>query len=79
MITFGKAPNRVIDKVQFHCSLERFGVAGEKADGDILIENLCFEIPDGLIDYDKFWRELSGEGKEIPDHRKLTSEIIKEW
>jgi len=78
MVTKGEAPHRRIDQVEFHCTLTRFGVAGSVEDGQVLIENLTFET-DGLIDYDKFWTELSGEGKVPSDHRKLTPEIINEW
>ena len=78
MVTTGEKPNRRIDQVEFHCTLTRFGVAGTVEDGEVLIENLTFET-DGLIDYDKFWTELSGEGKVPSDHRKLTPEIINEW
>ena len=78
MQTTGKKPNRRIDKTEFHTTLTRFRVAGTKEDGEVLIDNLCYQT-NGLIDYDKFWSELSGEDRITHDHRKLTPQIIKQW
>ena len=78
MVTTGEKPNRRIGKTEFLAVLTSFGATWSDGDQKLMDENLCFET-NGLVDYDKFWTGLSGEGFLPQDHRKLSYEIIKEW
>jgi len=78
MVTTGESPSRRIEKKQFLDVLNKFGVVVSDEDNQLLDDNLCFEL-NGQVDYDRFWTELSGQGKVPFEHRKLTPEIIKEW